>query len=191
MRALSMAPWTALVVPVLALAVGCSGPAPVPAPAPPPSVAATAETTFNGTDVAWIQLMIPMTEQLVPLLDIAAARAGEQPLRDLAARLRDTHRAEAGELRALLARTGLPDVNPHEGHNMPGMVTPDEVTALAQAQGAAFDEGFTTSLRDYLAQVAMVSGSESEVGADPQTTALAARIAADRAKDLAELEKTG
>ncbi|MDP9796594.1 uncharacterized protein (DUF305 family) [Catenuloplanes nepalensis] len=179
----------ALVVPVLMLAVGCSGPAPEAAPPPPPSVSTTAEVTFNGTDVAWIQLMIPMTEQLVPLLEMASERAGDAPLRDLAARLRDTHRAEAGELRALLARTGLPDVNPHEGHNMPGMVTPEEVTALSQAQGAAFDEGFTTSLREYLAQVAMVSGSETEVGADLQTTALAARIATDREKDLAELEK--
>ncbi|MDR7273804.1 DUF305 domain-containing protein [Catenuloplanes atrovinosus] len=180
--------WAALVVPVLALSSGCADPAPEAA-APPSAPSVATSSTFNGTDVAWIQLMIPMTEQLVPLLEIAAERASSAPLRDLSARLRDTHRAEAVELRALLARTGLPDTNPHEGHNMPGMVTPDEVTTLAQAQGAAFDEGVTTSLRDYLAQVAMISGSESEVGTDPQTTALAARIAASREQDLAALEK--
>ncbi|MFI5839235.1 DUF305 domain-containing protein [Catenuloplanes sp. NPDC051500] len=177
--------WAAALV--LALASGC-GEAPTPQ-APPQTQAAANPQTFNGTDLAWIQLMVPMTEQLIPMLEIGSTRAQAQPLRDLSTRLRDKHRAEAGELRALLTRTGLPDENPHEGHNMPGMVTPDEVTALAaQAQGTAFDESLTTALREYLAQVAMVSGSESEVGTDTETTALATRIAADRQKDLADLE---
>ena len=182
--------WTALAVPVLLLPGACSGVAPQPPPAPAPVLTAQSGNTFNGTDVAWIQLMIPMTEQLVPLLELAAERAGTPPLRELATRLRDQHRAEAAELRALLTRTGLPDSNPHEGHNMPGMVTPDEVATLSAAQGAAFDEGFTTALHDYLAQVAMISGSESEVGTDPQTTALATRIAAARTQDLTTLKTT-
>ncbi|WP_157240372.1 DUF305 domain-containing protein [Catenuloplanes japonicus] len=178
--------WAAALV--LTLASGCDTRTPE-AQAPPPSQAAAVRTgNFNGTDLAWIQLMLPMTEQLIPMLALGAERAQAAPLRDLAGRLRDQHRTEAGELRALLTRTGLPDENPHEGHNMPGMVTPDEVTALAQAQGPAFDEGLATALREYLAQVAMVSGSESKVGTDTDTLALATRIAADRTKDLAELE---
>jgi uncharacterized protein (DUF305 family) len=178
--------WAAALV--LTLAAGCDAGAPPEAPAAPSRVESA--QTFNGTDLAWIQLMLPMTEQLIPMLEIGSERAQAQPLRDLTTRLRDQHRAEAGELRALLTRTGLPDENPHEGHNMPGMVTPDEVTALAQAQGAAFDESLATALREYLAQVALVSGSESEVGTDTETTALATRIAADRQKDLAELEQS-
>lgn len=181
--------WAAALV--LTLSAGCDTGTPASAPpaAPPSQAAAAPSGDFNGTDLAWIQLMVPMTEQLIPMLEIGAERAATPPLRDLAGRLRDQHRTEAGELRALLTRTGLPDENPHEGHNMPGMVTPDEVTALAQVQGAAFDESLATALREYLAQVAMVSGSESEVGTDTQTIALATRIAADRAKDLAELEQ--
>ncbi|MEU6786845.1 DUF305 domain-containing protein [Nonomuraea angiospora] len=79
-----------------------------------------------------------------------------------------------------LGRTGLPARNPHEGHDMPGMATPDELAALGAATGGAFDRLFLTRLSEHVEQTALVSRSEQVSGADRATRDLAAAIVRSR-----------
>ena len=65
------------------------------------------------------------------------------------------------------------DTRPHEGHNMPGMVTLDTVRRARTVTGESFDRLFTESLRAHLVQVRMLCASERTSGS------------AERAKDLA------
>ncbi|MGW6686194.1 DUF305 domain-containing protein [Streptomyces sp. NPDC054961] len=83
----------------------------------PPRAAA-----FNATDIAWIQLMIPMDERARLLTDLAPARAGDPALAGVAARAADGTAAELLALRGLLALSAAPDTRPHEGHDMPDPV---------------------------------------------------------------------
>ncbi|MFI6478563.1 DUF305 domain-containing protein [Nonomuraea sp. NPDC050663] len=142
---------------------------------------------LNPTDLAWLQLMIPMDERVIPLLDLGAAQAHAPAVRQLARRLRDAHHAELDRLRRTLAATGLPATNPHAGHDMPGMVTAPELRRLRATTGPAFDTLFTRHLDAHLRQSLSVTRSEQLSGHDPDVKALAAAVERARTTQLAAL----
>ncbi|MEV4547881.1 DUF305 domain-containing protein [Nonomuraea wenchangensis] len=158
--------------------------------------------SVNPTDVAWLQLMIPMDERVLPLLDLGASRGHAPAVAQLAGRLRAAHVAELARLRAALhttalhttdlpatglPATGLPADNPHAGHDMPGMITAAELARLRTAEGPAFDTLFTGHLRAHLRQSRSVTRSEQVSGADPDIKALAAAIERTRTAQLSAL----
>jgi uncharacterized protein (DUF305 family) len=179
-----------LLLTVGGLTVGCARRLP-PAASPPASSPAvtTPATTFNGTDTAWLQLMIPMTEQAMQLLDLlprAGAAPGPRAARTLA-EVGAAHSAELDRLRALRTRAGLPTTNVHEGHDMPGMMTAGELSAAARTTGTALHRLVTAQLREHLAQSLVICDGEKTSGADLNTRRLADAIAQTRAAQLVQL----
>ncbi|WP_447006875.1 DUF305 domain-containing protein [Saccharothrix isguenensis] len=149
----------------LLLLVACSSPEPA-TPSP-----------FNATDTAWIQLMIPMNEQLLPALDLAPpALAG------FAAGLRASHEQELVDLKRLRDRAGLADANVHAGHQMPGLVSQADLAALRLDPSA-----LPAKLREHLEQSASLARGEQDSGADQESRELAGAIASKRAAQTAEL----
>ncbi|MFC4585233.1 DUF305 domain-containing protein [Sphaerisporangium corydalis] len=178
---------------------GCAATAPVPNPpaapggtaASPSPAAFTAAGDFGPTDVAWVELMIPMDEQLLRMLAVVPARTTDPDVRRLAARIGTGHRAELVKLRQLLLRSGVPETNPHQGHNMPGMVTPDELTVMGRASGAAFETLLTGHLREHLKQSVLVAQGEQRSGTSEDTRTLAATVERTRTSLLADLTALG
>ncbi|GAA4585968.1 hypothetical protein GCM10023194_30450 [Planotetraspora phitsanulokensis] len=162
---------------------------PIPGGAPAPAVASS--DSFNATDVAWLQLMIPMTEQAVRLFDLALDKTSNPEIVSLSKTLGAAHRAELEHLHRLLDRSGIPYVNVHEGHNMPGMVTAADLEAINAADGAAFDRLFAQHARDFLRQSVLVAQGEQDQGADADTKAFAATMAEAHAGELTGLEGVG
>ncbi|MEU4510519.1 DUF305 domain-containing protein [Nonomuraea wenchangensis] len=176
---------------------------PTPTQADDPRIAHPVTSgSVNPTDVAWLQLMIPMDERVLPLLDLGAFRGHAPAVGQLAARLRAAHVAELTRLRAALhttalhtsalyttglPATGRPADNPHAGHDMPGMITAAELARLRTAEGPAFDKLFTGHLRAHLRQSRSVTRSEQVSGADPGIKALAAAIERTRTTQLSAL----
>ncbi|MFF0772300.1 DUF305 domain-containing protein [Nonomuraea wenchangensis] len=176
---------------------------PAPTHADGPRIAhPVASGSVNPTDVAWLQLMIPMDERVLPLLDLGASRGHAPAVAQLAGRLRAAHLAELARLRAALHATALhttgmpatgvpatgpPADNPHAGHDMPGMITAAELARLRTAEGPAFDTLFTGHLRAHLRQSRSVTRSEQVSGADPGIKALAAAIERIRTTQLSAL----
>ncbi|MFF1869843.1 DUF305 domain-containing protein [Kitasatospora herbaricolor] len=154
---------------------------------PGTDVASTSGSAFNPTDLAWLQLAAPMTEQAVQLARLVTTRAASPDLRALATAVADADGAELARLHALLVRAGADQARPHEGHDMPGMTTAVEYAAAEQASGAAFDRLAGTYLREYLEQSVRLAGSESAAGREPATRELAADIRRNRAAELARL----
>jgi uncharacterized protein (DUF305 family) len=157
-------------VAVTLLLAGCGAPAATAPPAPVPV------STFGGTDLAWIEIMLAMDEQIVPLLDAVPARADGAAARDLAATVRVFTGAELPELRALHRLAGLPAENPHVGMPMPGMVTGAELTAMTALSGPAFDAAATAKIEEAVEQAITLARSEQENGTDPRTLALAGTV---------------
>ncbi|WP_405387279.1 DUF305 domain-containing protein [Streptomyces sp. NBC_01102] len=134
---------------LLAGLTACSaGPSPDAAPRP----TAVPAPSADPTDSAWVQLMIPMDEQAVALLDLAERKATGHRLRSWAARLRTAQETELTALRGLRDRMGLPDTDVHEGHEMPGMVTARDLERARTAEGAPFDRLLVEEIRDHLRQ---------------------------------------
>jgi uncharacterized protein (DUF305 family) len=142
---------------------------------------------FGGTDLAWVEITIAMNEELLPLLDLAPTHGADPGLRALAAEVKAGHEQELDVLRGLHDQAKLPSENPHKGMPMPGMVTPEQVTAAAAVKGAAFDKLLAGHLRAHFDQGVMLAGSEEKAGVEPQTKALAAQVTASRKQFLGKL----
>ncbi|MEW2146243.1 DUF305 domain-containing protein [Micromonospora vinacea] len=160
-----------------------------PVTAPPVATAQTPTgTAFNPTDIAWLQLTVAMTERLLPVLDLVPARTTDPAWRRTVAQVATTRRAELDRARRLLADAAAPTTNPHEGHDMPGMVTAQEMTALRAASGQPFHRLLAGHLRAHLAQSVRVATSEQQSGIQPATVALAAAVVRSGTADLARLD---
>ena len=146
------------------------------APVPPPDPAPAA-SPFNATDTAWIQLMIPMNEQLLPALALAPPA-----LAPFAAELEVSHEQELAHLKRLRERAGLSDENPHAGHQMPGLVSEADLSGLRLDPS-----GLPAKLHEHLEQSALLARGEQDSGADQETRDLAASIAAARAAQTSRL----
>lgn len=157
------------------------------APGDSPAPSGTASAT--PTDVGWVQLMTPMNQQAVKLLTLAAERAAEPRVRAFAVRLRTGHEAELTRLRPLLTRMGLPLTDVHAGHDMPGMVTEQDLEAAHAAEGPALDRLVLARVRDHLRQSARVSRSEITAGGRADARELARALVTAREGFLAELER--
>ncbi|WP_051901148.1 DUF305 domain-containing protein [Streptomyces aureus] len=155
---------------------------------PQPATDRPAPAAFNDTDTAWLQLMIPMDERASLLVDLAPTRAGRPALAGWAAGAERRLKDELVDLRALLEASGVPDTRPHEGHNMPGMVTLDTVRRARTVTGDNFDRLFTESLRAHLAQVRTLCASERRSGSAERAKDLAAAIERRAARQITRLD---
>ncbi|MCG0283525.1 DUF305 domain-containing protein [Streptomyces sp. PSAA01] len=132
--------------------------------------------TFNSTDIGWIQLMIAMDDQATLLLGLVPGHSSDGGVEKWAKPVATAYRGELVQLRELLARTGVPDTNPHRGHNMPGMVTEDELRTIKGTKGAAFDTLFLAAMREHLDQAAKIAHAQRSAGADPAAKKLATSV---------------
>jgi len=151
---------------------GCRSSQPEAASTP----AATTATQFGGTDLAWIEINIAMDEQLLPLLEIVPQRSGSPDVQALALQVQAFTTAELTTLRALRDQAGLPAANPHEGMEMPGMVTPQQVADAKALTGKPFDADVVKAIQAHLEQSQNLAESEDKSGVEPQTRALALQV---------------
>ncbi|GAA0588312.1 DUF305 domain-containing protein [Kribbella sandramycini] len=182
---------------LLAALAGCGSPtvaAPPPAATPTPSAPASTQPgelkidpSFNSEDLAWIELMIPMDDQLLRVLAMAEQQASDPAIRAFATSVADGHRTELEQLKETRTRSGLPIRNPHEGHDMLGMMTEPEIVALGKTSGAAFDQLFVKNLKEHLDETIVMAGNLGKMGKDPRTKEFAAAIAVSRAAQVKEL----
>ncbi|WFF02682.1 DUF305 domain-containing protein [Micromonospora sp. WMMD964] len=160
------------------------------APAPA-AVTPTAPVVLNGTDDAFIQLLIPMNEGALALIDHLDTRptAGSDPsLRALLGDVRQAHQTELRDLRGILAAGNVPESNIHEGHQMPGMVTATSLAELRAAPDAEVPSRAAALLRAHLAQTVVLCRGEQTAGGSPELKALAARIQQARTAELSALD---
>ena len=178
----------ALLAGVMGLASGCGGSSAASAPPPPPAntVVAT-DPAFNPTDLAWIELMVPMDEQLLRVLAMAEKQAASPAVRTFAASIASGHQAELTQLNALRTRAKAPTANQHEGHDMPGMMTDPEIVALSNTTGPAFDQLFEKNLKEHLEQSIIVARSIHTAGQEPAVKKLATSIELTRSAQLEHL----
>jgi uncharacterized protein (DUF305 family) len=139
-------------------------------------MAAGTTGTFSTTDIAWLQLLIAMDDQTRSILELVPRHGGEPALKTWAAEVARDNRSHLTALRELLAATGIPDTNPHEGHDMPGMVNAEELKALGNATGSQFDGLLRSALREHLTHAEQLSTDLRKNGSDPTVKKLAATV---------------
>jgi hypothetical protein len=91
---------------------------------------------------------------------------------------------------ALRNQAALPTTNPHAGHDMPGMMTEDEVVALGNLQGRSFDQILAREAKDHLTQSALVTKSVKAAGHAPGVHQLAVQIEQTRLRQIESCDHT-
>jgi uncharacterized protein (DUF305 family) len=122
-----------------------------PAATPPPSDGSTS-TEFNDADVEFAQGMIPHHEQAIEMAEIALdpTRQAGAEVTDLAARIRAGQDPEIETLTSWLTAWGQTvEMDTSDGHDMssmPGMMSVEDMDAMATMTGAEFDQLWLTMM---------------------------------------------
>ena len=136
----------------------CAAQAPGSAPAPGHAIEhAPADTTRKGytaADVRFMQMMIGHHAQALEMAALVPSRTDSEAMKLLAERIDVSQRDEIALMERWLAARGesIPARDAHHhamaGHGdlMPGMLTRQEMDALAAARGADFDRMFLESM---------------------------------------------
>jgi uncharacterized protein (DUF305 family) len=107
-----------------------------------------ANTSHSPDDTLFMQDMIPHHHQAVEMAALVADRTNRQELLDVAGRIDASQLDEIEFMQQWLSDRGedVPEPTAHDAmhtsHDMAGMASPDQMAALARADGTAFDALF-------------------------------------------------
>ncbi|MFD3695069.1 DUF305 domain-containing protein [Streptomyces sp. NPDC058646] len=132
-----------------------------------PSASAPAQQgDHNAADTAFAKGMIPHHRQAIEMADLAATRAESAEVKKLADEIKKAQDPEIKTLSGWLTSWGeqVPAGGAgHEGHDMSGMMTAEEMKQLGASSGKAFDTAFLTLMvKHHEGAVAMAKTEQAE-----------------------------
>ncbi len=145
-------------------------------------------------DVAFAQGMIPHHEQAVEMADMALEKSSASAtVRRLATQIKAAQDPEIATMRALLTAWGAPAAptaggdhgTGHGGHG--GMMSAQDMTALAKADGAAFDRMWLTMMIEHHEGAVTMSEQVLTTTRDPQVSTLARDIISAQQAEIATM----
>ena len=187
---------------ILVFTAGCGDDAGSPAshqsttPAP-----TTASTEHNEADITFAQQMIPHHQQAVDMAKMAAEKATDQKVKDLASRIEGAQDPEIQQLTGMLQKWGAPT----EPSDMPGMdhgtdggmngmghgegmMTDDQMAQLEQATGADFDKMWLQMMIQHHQGAVTMAKTELEQGSSAEAKALAKKIVSAQEAEITEMQ---
>lgn len=141
----------------------------------------------NSADVAFASMMIPHHQQAVDMAGLVPSRTQNAWLIDFARQVTATQGREIQQLETALSSWGQP-VPADTGHDMDGMMTPEQMAHLESLSGDAFDrEWITMMIAHHRGAVAMAQ-TEIEQGQNGQMRALAQQIITAQQAEISQLQ---
>lgn len=151
------------------------------------------DAAFNAADVAFATNMIPQHQQAIEMAKLAANRASNSDVKDLAGGIEKAQSLEMETMSEWLRAWGTP-VPPTTGTDtggnggMPGMTSGEEMKNLTAATGPDFDRMFLQMMiRHHQAAVEMAMTEQTQ-GQNPEAKTLAGQIAADQKAEISEMQ---
>lgn len=151
------------------------------------------EQDATAADVAFIEAMVVHHEQAVELTGLAATRAADDELADLASRMRVTQAAEAESMRSWLerrrARDGTAADHDHDV-TMRGEISRSTLDRAAELDGPAFDTLFLAAMVPHhrgaveMAETRLTEAGDSAVARWARAIATAQALEIDRMLEI-------
>ncbi|MCF6468277.1 DUF305 domain-containing protein [Nonomuraea sp. MG754425] len=162
-----------------------------PASAGPPTATTTAQPagTFNAADVMFAQMMIPHHEQAVEMAGLASTRAGDPEIKELAAKIKAAQDPEIQTMKGWLSAWGKSAPDDGMGHDMPGVMSEEDMTELEAAGGAEFDKLFAQQMIAHHEGAIEMARTEQRDGSNPQAMELAKTIETTQQVEVEQLRK--
>ncbi|ANY23679.1 DUF305 domain-containing protein [Gordonia terrae] len=166
------------------------------------SAAATAE--HNSADISFAQQMIPHHTQAIMMSDILLEKDNINPqVVSLAQQIKDAQQPEIEQMQSWLKQWGAPLEG--QGHNMDmdtsmapgaspmpsmmGMMSPEQMQQLRDAQGAEASRLFLTQMIEHHRGAIAMAKTEIQDGQSPEAIALARQIVTDQENEIARMQQ--
>ncbi|WP_067174401.1 DUF305 domain-containing protein [Microtetraspora niveoalba] len=179
-----------------ATAAPSESPAETPTEAPAETPSATDDTPaspdpagaagHNDADVSFAKMMIPHHLQAIDMAGLARTQAGDQWIRDLAAKITEAQDPEIRTMKGWLDGWGEEPL-PRD-HAMPGMSSAAEMDKLAKADGSPFDRLFVTMMIKHHTGAIKMAEEERASGAFAEAKAMAETIVATQKAEIKEMK---
>src|ERR1044072_5600577 len=161
---------------------------------PPGAATQQPEEGPNDADIAFVRDMVVHHGQAVELADLAPDRAQRADVKGLADRIADVQRPEIDVLNRWLEQHDLDKVDPG-GHGaahagMPGMATDEQVQALREARGAAFDSMFLRLMVAHHQGALTMVEDVRKRGVNVRVQEIADDVAVNQSDEIHSMERT-
>lgn len=150
----------------------------------------------NQQDTMFLQMMIPHHEQAITMSALAPSRTQNAAVLKLASQIEAAQGPEIKQMKSWLtawneplAAGSMPGMDHGSGGGMDGMMTAEQMTALEQAKGAAFDKLYLQDMIAHHEGAVVMAQQEIDSGENPQVKALAQAIIDGQTKEIAEMKK--
>lgn len=196
-----------VVLVAVAALTGCSGEQPTspPAEGQPSSAAGHADLTappadadWNAADATYLSMMIVHHRQALDLADLVDERTDNGDVRSIASAIDAGQSREIIVMATWLADHRLPEptledvetMNALAGspEGMVGMLSPDQMTALAEADGPAFDRLFLAGMIAHHQGAIDMAEQLLGTGRDVRVTEMATEVIATQAGEIRRLD---
>ncbi|THV33648.1 DUF305 domain-containing protein [Glycomyces buryatensis] len=149
------------------------------------------EASFNDADVEFAQMMIVHHEQAVEMSAMAADRAQDPEVLELADQIEAAQAPEIETMTGWLEAWGEPvEMSEHSGHGgtMPGMIDEEHMSMMEEASGVEFDTHFAESMIAHHEGAIEMSETEIADGENPDAIALAEAIIDAQQAEITQME---
>jgi uncharacterized protein (DUF305 family) len=156
-----------------------------------PAAPSASTAAYNDADVTFAQSMIPHHQQAVQMAAMAAGHASDPQVKNLATTIRKAQQPEIDTMNEWLTAWGRSAAMPGSGMGhaaMPGMMTDDDMSALMDANGAAFDKQFLTMMISHHEGAVEMAQQETTQGSNPDAKALAQQIVTDQRAEITTMK---
>ncbi|MEU8324515.1 DUF305 domain-containing protein [Nonomuraea sp. NPDC048881] len=147
------------------------------------------QPSFNDADVMFAQMMIPHHQQAVEMAELAPQRAKDPEIKKLAADIKAAQDPEIQTMKGWLTEWGKPVPSGGMGHDMPGIMSAEDMKKLDGAKGAAFDRLFAEQMIAHHEGAIEMARTEQASGVNPQAKELAKAIESTQQAEVAQLRK--
>lgn len=162
-----------------------------------PSASRTTPTApagdFNDADVTFATQMIPHHQQAVQMANMAGYTATTPEVKKLATAIKAAQDPEIKTLSGWLTSWGKPVPTPshgdHSSHQMPGMMTEDELSDLGNAKGTMFDRMWIQMMIEHHKGAVTMAKTEQTSGKNAEAVALAQKIETDQNREIATMQR--
>lgn len=150
--------------------------------------------SFNDSDVEFAQMMIPHHEQAIEMSDIALdpTVGASSAVKALATKIKGEQDPEITVMKGFLTAWKANPVMDHSSGGadmMTGMLTVDEIAALSNARGTAFDQAFVAGMIAHHEGAIDMANTVVGYGENSAVRTLAQKIIAAQTAEITELKK--
>jgi uncharacterized protein (DUF305 family) len=161
-------------------------------PSSTPSASETPTGDFDDADVAFATDMIPHHRQAVQMAELAAERAENPEVKDLARHIMNAQDPEIRTMSGWLTGWGKPVPEEMSGmdmsDSMPGMMSDEDMQMLMDSSGADFDRTFLTMMTQHHQGAIEMAKTEQSDGKSADAIALARQIESAQTNEITTMQ---